>query len=234
MQPLAGGDTSGLLVSARSAKIALRAPVNTEAFWEMEGEKVEADEVFFHKYFNTIGKGKELAKKKKADKKKSVNDGDSEEDKDDEEEIWKALVDSRPEIEGSNQSDADLDMDDLDSAHGGSADDDLAVENDKDVDIPADGPDDSDGSPAMDFGEDADALLHSDDEIASDLDKAFKAEVQLGSSAKGGASKLVEEENGGSKRETKRRRVKNLPTFASVDDYAAILGEGEDDDGMER
>ena len=233
MQPLAGGDASGLLVSARSARSALRAPVNTEAFWKMEGAKVEADEVFFHKYFNSMGKGKEQVKKKKVDKKKGTERDDSEQEDEDEEEIWKALVDSRPDIEGSDQSDADLDMDDLDSAIGDS-DDELAVEeaeDGKDQSIPDVDLSDDDDDAAMDFGEDNDAILASDDEIASDLDEAFKAEMQVGSSAKADASSLGQEEE--SKRGKKRRRLKNLPTFASVDDYAVMLGgDDEDDAGM--
>ena len=235
MQPLAGGDTSGLLVSARSAKYASRAPVNTVAFWKMEGGKVEADEVFFHKYFNTVDKGKEQAKKRKADKKRGVNQGGSEEEDENEEEIWKALVDSRPEIEGSDQSDADLGMEDLESALGDSDDDDLSAmeaRDSNDQDILDDDPDDENDDPLLDFGEDDDALLRSDDEIASDLDKAFKAEMQLGSSGqKGDASIPAGKEDRRTKRGNKRRRLKHLPTFASVDDYAAMLGGDEDENG---
>ena len=37
-----------------------------------------------------------------------------------------------------------------------------------------------------------------------------------------------EDSNNGEKRSKKRRRLKNLPTFASADDYAKMLG---DEDG---
>ena len=213
MQPLAGGDTSGLLVSGRS-KASAKAPVNTEAFWKMEGGKVDADEVFFHKYFNVMGRGKELAKKKKKAAAKGDTEGDSEEGGEDEDEIWKALVDSRPDLEGSEDSDVDDGFEDLDSTLGDSLeeamhDDTADVQNDKDEDMP-------DQDEVIDFGEDDDALLDSDEEVASALGDAFKGEVQFNAAK---ATAAPEEETRGKK----RRKLKNLPTFASAEDYAAIL-----------
>jgi ribosome biogenesis protein MAK21 len=68
MQPLAGGDTSGLLVtSARSGKP--QEAVNSESFWQKKTEDIAAEDVFFHDYFNRLGKDK-LRAKLKADKKK--------------------------------------------------------------------------------------------------------------------------------------------------------------------
>lgn len=222
MQPLAGGDTSGLLVSARS-KTSAKAPVNTEAFWKMEGRKVDVDEVFFHKYFNVMGRGKELAKNKKKAVDKADTARDSDKGEEDEDEIWKALVDSRPELEGSEDSDVDDGFEDLDSSLGDSPDeamhgDTADLQDDEDDDTP-----DDDG--AIDFGEDDDALLGSDEEVASDLDEAFKGEVQFNSAK---ATAVPEEE----KRGKKRRRLKNLPTFASAEDYAAML-DGDDAENQE-
>lgn len=217
MQPLAGGDTSGLLVSARS-KAGMKAPVNTEAFWKTESGKVDADEVFFHKYFNTMGRGKELAKNKNKAGHKGDTGGDSEEGEDDEDEIWKALVDSRPELEGNEDSDLDDGFQDLDSSLTDSADE--VIHDDA-----ADTQDNwnegmSDDDEAIDFGEDDDALLRNDDEVASDLEEAFKGEVQFDSTK---IAAPPEEQ----KRGKKRRRLKNLPTFASAEDYAAMLdGDG--------
>ena len=217
MQPLAGGDTSGLLISTRS-KAGAKAPVNTEAFWKMEGAKVDADEVFFHKYFNVMGRGRELAKNKKKAEKKGDTEGDSEEGEEDEDEIWKALVDSRPELEGSEDSGADDGFEDLDLSLEDSLDealhDDAAdLREDEDKDMP-------DDDEAIDFGEDDDALLGSDEEVASDFEEAFKHEVQFNSTK---AAAAPEEETRGKK----RRRLKNLPTFASAEDYAAML-DGDD------
>jgi len=214
MQPLAGGDTTGLLVSAQS-KTRTRQPVNTEAFWKMEAGKVDADEVFFHKYFSTMGKGKESAKKKKAEKK--LDAGGESEGEENEDEIWEALVSSRPEIEGSEPSDDDVEMDDLDSELGSDNENeleelDLAPEEEVDTS-------DNDGEEGLDFDDD-DALLGSDDEVPIDLNEAFESEVQF-------ATEKVEATTNGEKAGKKRRRLKNLPTFASVEDYAAML-DGDD------
>ena len=222
MQPMAGGDASGILVSARSTN-AVRAPVNSESFWKKEGGKVNADEVFFHKYFATMGKGRDKAKKKKAERRgKDVDDSEAEEDED---EIWKALVDSRPELEGSDQSDGD--MDDLDSA--------MEDDDDDEDDAPAvdaidaqdiDMGDDADiDAEAFDLGDDDDALLSSNDEAPSDLNPAFGDEMEFGMEHV--LSNPVVE-----KRSKKRHRLKNLPTFASADDYSAMLDDDNADNGQ--
>ena len=207
MQPLAGGDTSGLLVAARSKKGA-QVPVNTEAFWKMEGGKVNADEAFFHKYFNTMGRGKEQAKKKKV--KEKASEDEASEGEEGEEEIWKALVDSRPEIEGSDQSGGDLGMDDLESALEGS---DHGVEKEDFADTDEENMEF--GEDNLDFADDDGALLDSDDEVPSYLDSAFKDEMHFHADKTAPAHE--------EKRDKKRRRLKNLPTFASADDYAAML-----------
>ncbi|MCJ1439203.1 hypothetical protein MMC27_008594 [Xylographa pallens] len=218
MQPLAGGDTSGLLISAQS-KTRARQPVNTEAFWKMEAGKVDADEVFFHKYFSTMGKGKESAKKKKAEKKQEA--GEESEGEENEDEIWEALVSSRPEIEGSEPSDDDLEMEDLDSDFGSDSGNELEeLDSAPEEDVGMS----DDGEEGPDFDDD-DALLDSDAEVPNDLNEAFESEVQF-------AGEKAAATTNGEKTEKKRKRLKNLPTFASVEDYAAMLGE-DDDDGRE-
>lgn len=220
MQPMVGGDTSGLLVSTGS-KAMRREPVNTEAFWKSEGDKVGADEVFFHKYFTTMGRGKEESKKKKA-KRKAEDARDGEEDES-EDEIWKALVDSRPELEGSNAGDDDIDLEELDSGTEDEANEEVDHLTQQNVDgTDADADADANGE-VMEFEDDDGALLDSDDEIPSDVDEAFSREqVQLDSNR---ASKVPEESNRGQK----RRKLKNLPTFASVEDYAAMLDDDDED-----
>ena len=212
MQPMAGGDASGLLVSAQS-KLAISGPVNSEAFWKMESDKVGADEVFFHKYFSTMGKGKEKAQKRKAELKGEIA-SDGEEDNEDE--IWKALVDSRPELEGSEASD---NVEELDTATENGEEDeagslDAGSDDAKDIDAEAD-------SETMEFDDDDEALLGSDEEIPSHLDSAFANDQ------KRFGVKHFPEAPEESKRGKKRRKLKNLPTFASAEDYAAML---DDDD----
>ena len=214
MQPMAGGGASGILVSARSENTS-RDPVNSESFWRMEGGKVDADEVFFHKYFTTMGQGKDRANKKKAERKIKVGDDSEADDDENEDEIWKALVDSRPELEGSDPSDGD--MNDLDSAmedDDEEEEDGLAVEGDGAEDMEIE--DAAIDSEALDLGDDDDALFDSDDEAPSDINHAFRDEMQLGNG-------MIPSNAADEKRNKKRRRLKNLPTFASADDYAAVL-----------
>ena len=215
MQPLAGSDTSDLLVSAQG-KSRHKQPVNTDAFWKMDGGKVDADEVFFHKYFNAVGKGKGFATKKNDEKRSGASD-DSDVDEN-EDEIWAALVNSRPDIEGSEESDDAMELGDLESALGSG---DEAISEQEALEASADGnDDDSDAEGVIDF-DDYEALLGSDEEVPSDLDNAFEGELQFATDK----DATPESE----KRRAKKRRLKNLPTFASADDYAAMLGGDEED-----
>jgi ribosome biogenesis protein MAK21 len=220
MQPLAGGDSSALLVSRYSEKERARQPVNSEAFWRQGSEKVGADEVFFHKYFATLGRGREKAKKKKDSRKKGGEDGSESEG--DEDEVWKALVDSRPEVEGGSEvgfSDEDPDfgsekegLDDEEEGGGAKIDGQEAGNVD---------------DASLELGdEDDEALFDSDDEVPSDLEQVFEKEVH-GSKKKGATVAPATDE--GEKRSKKRRRLKNLPTFASADDYAKMLDEDDDE-----
>ncbi|KAL9000060.1 MAG: hypothetical protein Q9188_005753, partial [Gyalolechia gomerana] len=80
MQPLSSSpafDTtnnnkSALLSSAPSFKDRIKDPVNSEAFWKLEKDKVAADEVFFHKYFSAVGKGREKARGRKERRKRKA------------------------------------------------------------------------------------------------------------------------------------------------------------------
>lgn len=214
MQPMAGGDSGALLVSAYSNKSSTKQPVNSEAFWKQASEQVNADEVFFHKYFSTLGRGKGKASKKKTDRKVDAEDS---EDEGDEDEIWKALVESRPELdEGSDSGFGDGD---LASDMEGMDDDELDSEFGEDESASGDLAEGAEGLPNID-DEDDEALLGSDDEVASDVEDAFDREV---TSSK--PESFVEPET--EKRGSKRRRLKSLPTFASAAEYAKMLEEDD-------
>jgi ribosome biogenesis protein MAK21 len=223
MQPLAGGDSRSVLVSNRAAKG--HDSVNSEAFWRKKAEDVAVDEVFFHKYFSQIGKTRQGADKKKADKAKATEE---EEEDENEDEIWQALVDSRPEVEGPSDDDSDLDMldledsDDDDAASGDEGvdvegtDDEVVVEDDADAASGAS----SDGDVGM--FDDEDDLIESGDEAPSDMDELFQKELEVATPAEDG-----EEEK--ESRSKKRRKLKNLPTFASAEDYAAMMVDDDQD-----
>lgn len=216
MQPLSGGDSKGILLSSRSTQ-AGQQPVNSEAFWKRKAEDVAVDEVFFHKYFNQIGKGKQASNKKQE---KAVKNADGSEDEEDEneDEIWQALVDSRPEVEGPSDNDSDLEMMDLEDSDRSDVASDASAE-DMDEDGEEDANSDSDGDVVLSgFSEDED--VGSEDEVRSELVELFEKELETAQ---------PETKNEETSRQ-KRRKLKTLPTFASVDDYAEMLDNDEDED----
>ncbi|KAK2800988.1 hypothetical protein FQN51_005551 [Onygenales sp. PD_10] len=247
MQPLAGGDNRGLLVTSGGTAKGQQ-PVNSEAFWKKQSDEVAAEDVFFHDYFNRMDKDK-LRKQKS--KKKPSAPGEDGEESDAESEIWKALVESRPEIEGAEDSDDDIDVDDLASAMGDD-DDDLEMEDlesgddegvifndesdeepeqeqeeEEDEEAVAEGseaPEDEGDEDMFDMDvSDEDAFVDSDAEVPSDLDQDVE-ELLAEASGKGKGK--------ASSSRQKRRKLKHLPTFASMEDYAALLGEDDADEGM--
>ncbi len=218
MQPLSGGSSSGILISNKSSSHT-QGPVNTEAFWKKKAEDVAVDEVFFHKYFSQIGKGKQDAKK---DQKKKAGEGGGDDEEENEDEIWEALVSSRPDVEGPSDDDSDVEMLDLDESDAEISDVDEmdVVINDEDDVSDAEGgsdgfEDEEDGGVVLDDGE---------SEADSDMDTLFANELQT---AKADPS---EEGEGKETSRSKRKKLKGLPTFASAEDYAAMLDNDEDED----
>ncbi|KAG0649840.1 Ribosome biogenesis NOC1 [Hyphodiscus hymeniophilus] len=217
MQPLSGGDNKVILLSGRSTG---QQPVNSEAFWRKKAEDVAVDEVFFHKYFNQIGKGKAASdKKEKVAKSSKTAEGDEDEEDENEDEIWQALVDSRPEVEGPSDDESDLEMLDLDDSDEASS-----LSGDEEVDVEAEDDEaaasDSDGGVVLSgFSEDED--VGSEDEVGSELNKLFEKELET--------AQQPEEQKEETSRQ-KRRKLKSLPTFASAEDYAEMLDNDEDED----
>jgi ribosome biogenesis protein MAK21 len=217
MQPLSGGDSRGILLSSRAMQTGQES-VNSEAFWRKKTEDVAADEVFFHKYFSQIGKAKQTSRKTVPS---TATPGSDDEEVENEDEIWQALVDSRPEVEGNSDNDSDMEMLDLgDSDVESSGGTDIAEGN-------ADGAwVESEDSEALSFNdlEEEDALSGNESDVPSELDELFANELQTGQPL-GSIDK--DRESNGRKR---RKLLKSLPTFASVDDYAEMLDNDEGED----
>jgi ribosome biogenesis protein MAK21 len=237
MQPLAGTSrVADMLITSRDGVRAAQ-PVNTEAFWQRKLQDVAVDEVFFHTYFAKAGKGRTSKKDKSAKKKGDDEDNDSEQG---EEEIWKALVQSRPEIEGGSDEEglSDLDVDGM--SNDEDQDEDNAeymggVELNLDSEDAA-GPDDEENDIGLsDVGLDDDLGLESADEEAF-IDSDEEIPVALDDLPQGIAGSDEETEAATSKKQkkserdekkAKRRKLKHLPTFASAEDYAKLL-DGDD------
>ncbi|KAF8858148.1 CBF-domain-containing protein [Acephala macrosclerotiorum] len=208
MQPLSGGESRGILLSNKGDSRA-QDPLNTEKFWHKKAEDVAVDEVFFHKYFCQVGKSKQASSKKKLGEKtaESIN-----EDEENEDEIWQALVDSRPEVEGPSDDDSDmemLDLDDIDSSIGelevGSGEDSASLE----------------GADVAD-SDDTEGELADGSDAGSEMGELFAKELQSSTAEPKDKSKQSSRE--------KRKKLKSLPTFASVEDYAEILDDDEGED----
>ncbi|KAJ5588977.1 hypothetical protein N7537_011655, partial [Penicillium hordei] len=253
MQPLGGGDAVDRLVEA-GKKTQNQLPLNTEAFWKKKADDVAAEDVFFHEYFTRVNKDKEKVRSKKS------KDVDAEDQSDeglsgDEDEIWKALVDSRPELEADEDSDDDLDMSDLESALDSGEDGEGADEDDSDggvifndeSDVPSDEemaefsePEEAAPpvktkkaakKPSKEVEEDSDDfdMDVSDDDAFIDSDEDLPSDMELGGLDVEEPEKPADAAAPESNR-SKRRKLKQLPTFASADDYAALLD--AEDDGM--
>lgn len=224
MQPLAGSNAANLLVRPGEGG-ARSAPLNTEQFWAKKLENVAADEVFFHSYFNAAGNNK---KKKVSEAGKKGDEADDASDDEGEEEIWQAIANSRPEVEGPDEDD-DLSMGDLESAYDRSDDEeseagiDLGGGDEGDEDEFADfdglgeeGDEDGDEDGGMpELESDDDAMLDDDDDVPVALDE--KEDSDEGTMSKSKKSRK------------EKKKLKALPTFASAEDYAKLLDDEPDD-----
>lgn len=214
MQPLAGSERGDLLVTARPTT-RLQAPVNDESFWKKQAGDVAAEDAFFHEYFYRMGKAKGPSRRDKGNARRTQ---DSETDEEEESEIWKALVRSKGDVDPDEDGDGDLDMDDMESDED--VDDEEAIEGDLDAD---DGVDEEDMPDADDLGlEDSDdPWAESDEDLLSDIEAASGDIIDAGE-ATAGSSKESQKK--------KRRKLKQLPTFASAEDYAAMIDDDHGED----
>ncbi|KAF9495517.1 CBF-domain-containing protein [Pleurotus eryngii] len=224
--------------------------VNEESFLRRRPQDIPVDQLFFHKYF--VRKHEQT---KTASRPKDVGDDDaevdldasqgskdsgdrvdaaaeaaptSEEGTDDEEEaeIWKAMKASMPNVAGDE--DEGLDDSDID----GPLDLDSDI-NDSDSESNVLGGEDSDADD-LDLVEDSDA----DDLIP--LDEVPDGLIEYDGSDSGGEDEEGQEDEWGGvsakkrkrtdDKQSRRKKLKSLPTFASYEDYAKLIEDGPEDD----
>lgn len=224
--------------------------VNDEAFWRKQAKDVPADQLFFHKYFNLrrgptvdedakkdISDAEDIESEDDLEGDEDVSNLSDEEDSEMEKEIWKEMRRTIPREGGDDmldESDVEEDDDDADLEAAlrdaqSSDDEELQGLDDEDDDL-----DDSDEEDLEDdFDEDEDDLLPfqfgSDDE-ESDAD----ADAPSSKDRKRKADDVEEEEAEKPKSKSQlqraeRKKRKAMPTFATADDYAHLLG-GSDDE----
>ncbi|KAH7080249.1 CBF/Mak21 family-domain-containing protein [Paraphoma chrysanthemicola] len=218
MQPMSGtSKAADYLITARDGD-RTHDPLNSELFWRKKVDDVRVDEVFFHTYFEKAGKAKQADKKAKKNKK-----ADDSEDESGEDEIWQALVKSRPDVEGGGGDDegfSDIDMEDMmsDDEDGGvglgegvelnlGSDDEVGAAEQS-------GEDDEDDFENFDL-DDEDGFMDDEDEVPVDLDLNDDTDV--------------DDDKKGDKKKSKKRKLKHLPTFASAEDYAKLIGDDSDE-----
>lgn len=206
MQPVRNPDSGSIWLAKRTGS-ATAAPINSPSFWNKKVEQVAAEDIFFHEYFKQAGKKSEIGKKRAA-LSSSVPD-EPEEDAEQEDEIWKALTASHPD--GPIDSDeSDLDMDGFDDSDE-SSDGGVIFSDGSDAEL-SDG-DEVDGQIGG-FEDDEDADME-DGENNPELSKVpGEAEETSDKGKRAGRSS--------------KRKLKDLPMFASADDYAELLGQDED------
>ncbi|KAI5950495.1 MAK21 [Candida theae] len=267
MQPLGGAHTGELLVRSTNV-LDSSTPANTENWLNKKVGDIKADERFFHQYFTT--KVNKLKKSSSKDEGEGGDDGDDlDEDRDengmDDDEVWKALVNSRPDVEASSGDDmsdldpedfSDFDDDEVELSQGEDDGEDfddgeinefdrpLSAGNDvdeEDEDVNGDEEDEFDDE----FDEDEAKMfnINDDDEFSdSEVDVKILGEGEDGASDsdegsddeketekevfKGSRKRKNEKDDNDStkpKKKSKRPRIKDLPLFASAEDYADKL-----------
>ncbi len=213
MQPMANNDAQSVLISSGATAPGL--PVNTDRFRNQKDAQVSAEDVFFHKYFSSLGREnirQKLAKVEMGSDDGSIGSGD-------EDAVWKAMMDSAPDLKGVEDSDQDLSMSDLES------DFDLATEESDEEEMEkAEGSEDQ----IEDMSIFEDELVTSDDEdiaIASseDVDSNTNLTPHRMANPQAPKSKSMEARE-------KRRAMKALPVFASAAEYAKMLDNDDDED----
>jgi ribosome biogenesis protein MAK21 len=219
MQPvLASGKAVQVVIPGKASQ---HTEVNSAAFWNLERGKVAAEDVFFHEYYTKIDKpgqvarAERMAKKKENKIKKGDEDGMLDDDDEDaEDEIWEALVNSKPEIEGGLDEDSDeVDMEGYDD------------DSDDDGELPG-------ASQDLDERSDGSGGFEGifDDSEADSLGNEPGA-VDEGQAAEGNAKGRRQSITWQQEQKRRKKELKALPTFASAEDYEAMVA--EDSDGFD-
>ncbi|KAK9465174.1 CBF/Mak21 family-domain-containing protein [Lipomyces arxii] len=258
MQPLTGSaaytSKNVLLLSTKSARQTV--PVVNGVDWaQLSTVKSEnPDEMFFAKYF--VSKGfKPIVKKEKG----NIEDQDlDDEEAEDiaEGEIWDAMVKSRNDLGDVEDGGSDSDDEGFAEALAGSDDDEIEFdedvegeeggddadeddENDEVAFVESDDEDDEDGRDEDSDGGDTElaAMFEAENEAAREAESEEEVAIKTPKTKKHPKTKSKrktadadEEESLAKAIETKRRRkIKDLPMFASADDYKDMLS-GSDAD----
>lgn len=243
MQPLGGEHTGSLLVRATNV-LDTEVPANTENWLNRKVEEIKPDEKFFHQYFTTkVNK----IKAKKEEGQEELDEEEAEEMQDDE--IWKALVKSKPEVEEPSEDELDEfdeeDFSDLDMDDGEDVEGEAEASEPEDEEVPStaevvDQEASEDEVEEDDFDEEEGEMfgINQEDELSDSevelkvLEDEFSEsndEEEVAETPKKGKKKRSRDEKEDGKKKSKKAKLKDLPVFASVDDYSQYLASDDED-----
>lgn len=212
MQPaLASESTDALFIARDVAK--LKQPLNTEDFWNKQPQEVAVDEAFFHTYFN---QRKPVKSRAAEDVKSGTGSESSDEGSDDDEnKIWKALVGSRRDLEGSDEGDDGLELEMSET------DDELIsqmLEGDE-------GAEDELFDDDFDLGGKAEAVGFNDSDAFAQLEGLEEFQGSQPVESFDGANSRLDEDKSSRNADgaRKRRKLSQAPVFAAAEDYADML-----------
>ncbi|KAH3903134.1 RNA-binding ribosome biosynthesis protein MAK21 SCDLUD_000747 [Saccharomycodes ludwigii] len=213
MQPLGGIHTGSLLVKA-SDRTLDELPANTENWLSKKAKEIKPDEKFFYQYFINKKSAIKGQTKDKTDQDDDISDLD-------EEKVWDALVKSNPNVEGDDDEgeddDDDIVFDDEEFSSMSENSDAELEESDQEPDIIGfDEEDASTGvtSVSVEGGDDNDEISSEEREEEESPKKRTRAEIETGKR---------KESN-----KKRKKALKELPIFASADDYAKYLQSDSD------
>lgn len=209
MQPILGSGSASHIVASGKGTAKQQPIVNSSSFWNLKPDQVSAEDVFFHEYFARVGKPLEASRTAK--KPSQGDQAASDDEAAGEDEIWEALVNSHPEIEGGDaEEDSDLDMADYDYS-------------DNEAEVDGVEGDDRMSGMESDFSEGDTGF-----EGIFDDSEASEAEGEVEEEDEAAEEPAKEPAKQPRKGRLNRKEMKSLPTFASADDYAEMLA-AEDD-----
>ncbi|CAH6722088.1 ribosome biogenesis protein Mak21p [[Candida] jaroonii] len=225
MQPLGGAHTGSLLVKATNV-LNHDVPVNTENWLNKKSQDIKPDEQFFHQYFTT--------KVTKVKGKKAIKDEDGDKSDLEDDEVWSALVKSRPDVEADSDEESigfdEEDFSDLDDEELNQDDEDDEDEpelpDSGEENIQEDINDSDDIEQNEEFGDsDGEAFINNEDEF--DSEEFELPEIESEDEEPQQESKKRKADD--TKSKNKKQKVKDLPVFASADDYSKYLDSDDED-----
>ena len=215
MQPLAAtGAGTDLLISARRRYRSSSSLLNNPTLEPGATDAQKPDETFFHQYFNAKAKRNDFRRKGASSRQTvdSIDPAAEEVDGNNEEHVWKALVDSQPQLDADDDTELDLES--------------ITTESES---AEESGIGSSPSDPDSMIGEDIDASeLDMTSNAGNDADNERATQLEEQDALR----MFVRQPHGRTADARKRRRLNSLPTFASAEDYAQLFQEDNMSEGF--